>query len=85
MKKIFILFLTAYFISLQLFSQTVTDSTATDSTLLKQITEQMQAANPEPLPQQTRSGISANPDLGVVADFRASYLSQRQKKFGCLS
>ncbi|MEP6949456.1 MAG: hypothetical protein ABI863_09285, partial [Ginsengibacter sp.] len=78
MKKVIIL-LPAYFISLQLLSQTVTDSTATDSTLLQQITEQMQAGNQEPAPQQTRSGISANPDLGVVADFRTSYLSSGKK------
>jgi hypothetical protein len=79
MKKVIILLLPAYFISLQLFSQTVTDSTATDSTLLQQITEQMQAGNQEPAPQQTRSGITANPDLGVVADFRTSYLSSGKK------
>lgn len=79
MKKVIILILPAYFISVQSFSQTVTDSTATDSTLLKQITEQMQAGNQEPAPQQTRSGISANPDLGVVADFRTSYLSSGKR------
>ncbi|MEO8766148.1 MAG: hypothetical protein ABI416_17735 [Ginsengibacter sp.] len=79
MNKAIILFLTAFFISLQLFSQTVTDSTSTDSVLLKQITEQMQTANPEPVPQQTRSAISANPDIGVVADFRASYLNSGKK------
>lgn len=39
----------------------------------------MQASNQEPAPQQTRSGISANPDLGVVADFRTSYLSSGKK------
>jgi hypothetical protein len=79
MKKVIILLLPAYFISLQLFSQNVTDSTAADSTLLKQITEQLQAGTQQPLPQQTRSGISANPDLGVVADFRAAYLSSGKK------
>ena len=79
MKKVIILFLPAYLISLQLFSQTVSDSTATDSTLLKQITEQMQAGTTEPVPQQTRSAISANPDIGVVADFRTSYLSSGKK------
>ena len=78
MKKVIIL-LPAYFISLQSFSQIVTDSTATDSTLLKKITEQMQANNQQPAPQQTRSAISANPDIGVVADFRASYLSSGKK------
>ncbi|MEP7374007.1 MAG: hypothetical protein ABI675_11495 [Chitinophagaceae bacterium] len=55
-----------------------TDSTATDSMLLKQIELQMQATTPAALPQ-TRSGISANPDIGVVADFRASYTSQGKK------
>ncbi len=79
MKKVIILFLSAHCICHPLFSQIVTDSTATDSTLLKQITEQMQANNPEPVPQQTRSAISANPDIGVVADFRTSYLSSGKK------
>ena len=79
MKKVIILFLPACVISLQLFSQIVPDSTATDSTLLKQITEQMQAGNQQPAPQQTRSAISANPDIGVVADFRTSYLSRGKK------
>ena len=57
-----------------------TDSTATDSVLLKQIEQQMQT-NTEVAPQQTRSGISSNPDIGVVADFRASYISQGKKNF----
>ena len=59
-----------------------TDSTAKDSALLKQIELQMQANTPAPVaPQQTRSGISSNPDIGVVADFRASYISQGKKNF----
>ena len=37
--------------------------------------------NTEVAPQQTRSGISSNPDIGVVADFRASYISQGKKNF----
>src|SRR4029077_16330712 len=32
-------------------------------------------------PQKTRSGISANPDIGAVADFRGSYISQGKKNF----
>ena len=56
------------------------DSTATDSVLLKQIEQQMQA-NTQPAPQQTRSAISANPDIGVVADFRGSYISQGKRNF----
>ena len=54
------------------------DSTATDSVLLKQIEQQMQTNNPA-TPPQTRSGISTNPDIGLVADFRASYTSQGKK------
>ncbi len=57
-----------------------TDSTATDSVLLKQIEQQMQT-NTEVAPQQTRSGISSNPDIGVVADFRASYISRGKRNF----
>ena len=77
MKKIIILLFAVFFTGLQLFSQT--DSTATDSTLLKQITEEMEKGNQQQVPQQTRSAISANPDIGVVADFRASYLSSGKK------
>ena len=58
-----------------------TDSTATaDSVLLKKIELQMQT-NIQTAPQQFRSGITSNPDLGVVADFRASYISQGKKNF----
>ncbi len=58
-----------------------TDSTAAaDSALLKKIELQMQM-NAPPAPLQTRSGITANPDLGVVADFRGSYISQGKKNF----
>jgi len=56
------------------------DSTKTDSLLLKQIEQQMQANDQQqPVPQQTRSGISSNPDIGVVADFGASYFSRCKK------
>jgi hypothetical protein len=60
-----------------------TDSTATDSVLLKQIEQQMQTTNTttEVAPQQTRSGISSNPDIGVVADFRGSYISLGKRNF----
>ena len=57
-----------------------TDSTATDSVLLKQIEQQMQT-NIQPAPQQTRSGISTNPDVGVVADFQGSYINKGKKNF----
>lgn len=59
-----------------------TDSTATDSVLLKQIEQQMQT-NPitQVAPQQTRSGISSNPDIGVVADFQGSYINLGKRNF----
>src|SRR6266700_4963478 len=57
------------------------DSTSkADSALLKQVEMQMQANTPAP-PPQTRSGISSNPDIGVVADFRGAYISQGKKNF----
>ena len=59
-------------------AQVTSDSTSKDSLLLKQIEEQMQNNTPPP-PQQTRSGISANPDLGVVGDFQSSYISRGKK------
>jgi len=55
-----------------------------DSILRKQIEQMMLPSNPQnnqPAPQVTRSGISANPDIGVVADFRGSYISQGKKNF----
>ena len=57
-----------------------TDSTTADSALLKQVELQMQT-NTLTVPQQTRSGISSNPDIGVVADFQTSYTSQGKKNF----
>ena len=78
LKKVipsFVLMLTIFF-SNKIVAQT--DSTATDSMLLKQIEQQMQTNKPA-IPLQTRSGISANPDIGLVADFRASYTSQGKK------
>jgi hypothetical protein len=56
----------------------VPDSTAADSALLKQIEAQMQQQNTQP-PQQTRSAITANPDLGVIGDFQTSYISKGKK------
>ncbi len=79
MNKLLIVLLPACFFCQQLFSQT--DSTATDSVLLKQITEQMQAGNPQPAPQTNRSPRNSNPDIGVVADFRGSYISEGKKNF----
>lgn len=61
-------------------AQTVADSTsAADSALLKQIEQQMAPA--QPAPAQTRSTISANPDIGVIGDFQGSYISKGKKNF----
>jgi hypothetical protein len=57
---------------------------AQDSAMLKMIEQQMQSAaesTPQGAPQQTRSGISANPDIGVVADFRGSFISKGKRNF----
>jgi hypothetical protein len=57
------------------------DSTATDSLLLKQVEQLMGTQKQEPAPpQKTRSGISSNPDIGVVSDFGSSYISTGKKK-----
>lgn len=68
------------FTSINLNAQTVADSTsAADSALLKQIEQQMAPA--QPAPAQTRSAISANPDIGVIGDFQGSYISKGKKNF----
>ena len=61
-------------------SQVTADSTSKDSLLLKQIEEQMKVT-PPPVTQQTRSTLSFNPDIGVIGDFRGSYISKGQKNF----
>ena len=80
-QKIFsIIVLSAIFFCNKTIAQT--DSTATDSVLLKQIEQQMQTnTTTQVAPQQTRSGISSNPDIGVVADFQGSYISAGKKNF----
>ncbi len=59
---------------------------AEDSIALLKLVEQQMQSNTQttpsqPAPQQTRSGISANPDIGVVADFRGSYISKGKRNF----
>jgi hypothetical protein len=56
-------------------AQVTADSTAKDSLLLKQIEEQMKT-NPPQVTPSTRSGLSFNPDIGVIGDFRGSYISR---------
>ncbi len=76
----------AFIFSHRSFAQTDTTSKAAKDSiaLLRLIEQQMQSAPqtaPQVAPQQTRSGISANPDIGVVADFRTSYISQGKRNF----
>ncbi|HKC34667.1 MAG TPA: hypothetical protein VKB95_01350 [Chitinophagaceae bacterium] len=56
------------------------DSTSKDSLLLKQIEEQMKTTPPQ-VPQQTRSSLSFNPDIGVIGDFQGSYISRGKRNF----
>jgi hypothetical protein len=52
------------------------NNTSSDSTLLKQIELEMQdtaVATPRPM-------LSFNPDIGVIGDFRAAYISKGDKK-----
>lgn len=83
-KIIFIkLLLFMLFTGTACFCQVTRDSTSADSLLLKQLEEQMQQGqnNNQPAPQQTRSGITANPDLSVIGDFQGSYISKGKKNF----
>lgn len=69
-------------ISMASTAQVPADSTAADSALLKQIEQQMQSNNqPAQQPQQTRSTLSFNPDIGVIGDFQGSYISKGNKNF----
>lgn len=78
---VFITFLLlSIIVSDSIFAQT--DSTATDSVLLKQIEQQMQLnTSTDAAPQQTRSSLSANPDIGVIGDFQGSYISKGKRNF----
>jgi hypothetical protein len=79
---VILFFLSTFFISITCFAQVPADSSATDSVLLKQVEEQMQAnATEQPAPTQTRSSLTFNPDIGVIGDFQSSYISRGKKNF----
>jgi hypothetical protein len=79
---VILFFLSTFFISITCFAQVPADSSATDSALLKQVEEQMQAnATEQPAPTQTRSSLTFNPDIGVIGDFQSSYISRGKKNF----
>jgi hypothetical protein len=60
-------------------AQVVADSSKNDSLLLLQIQNQMQTNQLQPEQQQQRSTLSFNPDIGVIGDFRGSYISKGKK------
>src|SRR6476620_8445777 len=79
-RLIFLTFI--LFISIASHAQVPADSTAADSALLKQIEQQMQSSGqPAQQPQQNRSSLSFNPDIGVIGDFQGSYISKGNKNF----
>src|SRR5215831_18290860 len=74
-----VLFLLLLLVSQSSIAQ-VPDSTSTaDSALLKQIEEQMNQTPAQP--QQPRSSLSFNPDIGVIGDFQGSYISKGDRNF----
>jgi hypothetical protein len=83
LKNVYLILLTPTLsISMASFSQVPADSTAADSALLKQIEQQMQSnSQPAQQPQQSRSTLSFNPDIGVIGDFQGSYISKGNKNF----
>jgi hypothetical protein len=72
--------LSSLFIFSDLMAQVPADSTAKDSALLKQVEQQMQEANTS-APEQPRSTLTFNPDIGVIGDFQASYTSRGKRNF----
>lgn len=72
-----------FFISRTIAAAQVTpDSTKADSILMKEIEDQIKTNNTDPaINPQLRSGISANPDIGVIGDFRGSYINRGKKNF----
>lgn len=76
-SKLKLTLILAFFYCVNTDAQVVTDSTSADSALLKQIEQQMLTNQPAPV--KARSGISSNPDIGVVGDFQGSYISRGKK------
>ncbi len=74
-----IILLLLFFTSSICTAQVPADSTSADSVLLRQIEAQMQQQITQPVPQQTRSAISTNPDIGVIGDFQTSYINRGKK------
>jgi hypothetical protein len=59
------------------------DTAAVDSALLKQIEHTLQKSSGQGASQNTqpRSGISTNPNMSVIGDFRTDYRSRAARNF----
>lgn len=63
-------------------AQVTTDSTAADSALLRQVEQELAATqSSQQSATTTRSGLSFNPDIGVIGDFQGSYISEGERNF----
>lgn len=63
-------------------AQVATDTTAADSALLKQVEQELAATqSSQQSATTTRSGLSFNPDIGVIGDFQGSYISEGERNF----
>jgi hypothetical protein len=72
------IFLACIFIASRGAFAQVKDSTfLSDSALLKQVEEQLK--QPQPPPPQVRSSLTFNPDIGVIGDFRGSYITRANR------
>ena len=81
MCKLSVVLFITYILSGQMFSQQDTSAVA-DSTLLKQIEQQMQpTAQTGQSTAQPRSAISTNPNMSVIGDFEGYYHSKRRRNF----
>ncbi len=74
-KKIAFMNFLFLFVPIVLFAQR--DSTAVDSSLIKQLEMQMQPPAPPPAaPSAPRSAPTTNPDMSAIGDFRSLYTSE---------
>jgi len=65
-----------------LFAHAQIDSSATDSVLLNQIEQQMNATQNTIAPiAQQRTAASTNPNISVIGDFRTNYISNEKRHF----
>lgn len=74
----------AFLLCLNAYAQAQTDSTQTaaDSLLIKQLEQQLAATAQPSAPQAApRATPSTNPNIGVIGDFRASYLAPARRHF----